>query len=68
MGPETDSLDQRARACYLPCGLLYNEHCYAYQHAFTLSSPLHIIEMCFALSQLRPISFLNKNRCILLTN
>ena len=28
VGPETDSLDHRARVCYFPCGLLYDElHC-----------------------------------------
>ena len=29
MGPATDSLDHRAGACYLPCGLLYNKICCA---------------------------------------
>ena len=42
--PATESLDHRARACYLPCGLSYNELCHAWQCALTLSYPLCIIE------------------------
>ena len=29
MGPACDSLDHRARACYLLCGLMYDELCQA---------------------------------------
>ena len=40
MGPATDSLDHRARACYLPShGFSYNKYCHARQYALTLGSP-----------------------------
>ena len=59
-GPETDSLDHRARVCYFPCGFSKMNIIQARHHSLTLGFPLHIIEICFALSQSRPTSFLKK--------
>ena len=49
MGSATDSLDYRARVCYLPCSLLYNEYYHAYWHELTFGSPLRIIEYALQL-------------------
>ena len=39
VAPAIDSLEHRARACYLPCSLLYNELCHAIS-IHSLSVPL----------------------------
>ena len=67
MVPACDILDHRAGACYLPCGLLYNELCHTIG-VHSLSIPPSTFWMCIILSQSRLPSFLSKTGGTLFTN
>ena len=67
MGQATDSLDHRARACYLPCGLCKMNFVMPLAYTHSWFPPPHYW-ICFTLSQSRPTSLLSKNRCASLTN
>ena len=67
IGPACDSLDHRARVCYLPRSLPYDElHHTISMHS--LSVPPSTFWTCIALSQSRVPSFLSKNWCTSITN